>query len=393
MKTVKIADRMVGESEPCYIVVEVSCNHEGSFDEAKRIIEVAGEAGADAVKLQTYTADTLTRDFKVRPSGTMWDDLDLYKLYDKAHTPWDWYPNLAQIAREHEIHLFSTPFDEIAVDFLIEQDVPVIKLASFEVVDTKLVEKIAKAGRPVIMSTGMTEFYEIKTAVDILRENGCADLIITHCNSGYPASFDEVNLHTMRAIGDLFDVVVGLSDHTIFADDVEKQRPMAHVTPLEAVKLGASVIEVHLLLDRAHARELNSRNEGGFDWPFSREPEELKKMVAMIREFEARGKVEYDTEEEAREALRTHGTVRFDPTEKEVLSRQLRPSLWVVRDISAGEKLKWGAEDKAAGNFDSIRPADGLPIVFADYLDGKTCIRDVAAGSPLSWDMISTGDQ
>ncbi len=387
MKSFKIADREVGGNAPCYIIAEISCNHEGDINEAKRIIKAAADAGADAVKLQTYRADTMTRDFDTKPTGTMWENIDLFKLYEKAHTPWDWHPELAKMANDLGMHMFSTPFDETSVDHLMDMKVPVMKIASFEAVDTKLIEKVAKTGLPVIISNGMTDFLEMKESIDILRAHGCKDICVTHCNSGYPASFDEVNLHTMKAIEEIFDVTVGLSDHTIYADDIGKTRPMAHVTPLEAVKFGAKMIEVHLMMDREHARKLNEKNEGGFDWPFSREPAELKKMIELIRAFEAKGSIEYDNEDEASQARRTHGQVRFDPTEKEINSRVLRPSLWVVADVKKGEALKFAAEDKT-GNFDSIRPSGGIHIRFTDFINGKTAARDIKAGETLQWDMI-----
>ncbi|MCC6597455.1 MAG: N-acetylneuraminate synthase family protein [Alphaproteobacteria bacterium] len=378
---------MIGGSAPCYIIAEISCNHEGDFSEARKIIEAAAKAGADAVKIQTYKAETMTRDFKTRPKGTMWENLDLYKLYEKAHTPWEWHSDLAKIAADLGMHMFSTPFDETSVDHLVEMDVPVLKLASFEVVDTKLIEKIAKTGLPVIMSNGMTDFLEMNEAIETLRAHGTKDLAITHCNSGYPAAFDEVNLATMAAIEGIFDVVVGLSDHTIYADDKTFGRPMAHVTPLEAVRFGAKIIEVHLMMDREKARALHAANEGGFDWPFSREPQELEKMIRMIREYERTGQIAYDTQEEAQAALRTHGRVCFDPTEKEISSRTLRPSLWAVSDIKAGEALRFAAEDKS-GNFDSIRPAGGMHIRHTDFIAGKRARRDIQAGEPLNWDMV-----
>ncbi len=390
MKSFKIANREVGGTAPCYIIAEVSCNHDGNFAEARRIVEAAAQAGVDAVKLQTYKPETMTRDFQTRPKGTMWESLDLYKLYQKAHTPWEWHGELKKIANDLGLHFFSTPFDETAVDQLMDLGVPVMKVASFEVVDTKLIEKIAKTGLPVMISNGMTDFLEMKESIDTLRLHGAQDIAVTHCNSGYPASFDEVNLKTMSAIAEIFDVVVGLSDHTIYADDKTYERPMAHVTPLEAVKYGAKIIEVHLMMDREKGRALHVKNEGGFDWPFSREPSELAKMVQMIRSFEAHGAVHYDTQEEVKEALRTHGTVCFEPTQKEIASRSCRPSLWVVQDVKAGEPLRFAAEDKS-GNFDSIRPGGGIHIRFADVLEGKSTTRDLKAGEPLSWDMVGAG--
>lgn len=388
MKSFKIEDRLVGGNAPCYVIAEVSCNHEGDFNEARRIIEAAADAGVDAAKLQTYRADTMTRDFDTRPSGTMWEDIDLFQLYQKAHTPWDWHAELSKVAADVGIHLFSTPFDESAVDFLMEMDVPVMKIASFEAVDTKLIEKVAKTGLPVIISNGMTDFFEMQESIQTLRQFGCEEICLTHCNSGYPASLDDVNLATMSAIEEMFDVVVGLSDHTIFADDKNKLHPVSHVSPVEAVKFGAKVIEVHLMMDREKGRQLNEKQLGGFDWPFSREPAELKQTIEMIREYESTGSIIYETEFESQQALRTHGTVTFEPTEKECKSRILRPSLWVVDNVKKGEPLMFAGSDRQNGNFDSIRPAGGIHIRFTDFIAGKVASRDLKAGETLTWDMV-----
>ncbi|MEE3322566.1 MAG: N-acetylneuraminate synthase family protein, partial [Pseudomonadota bacterium] len=191
----KIADRNIGKDAPCYIIAEVSCNHEGNKEEAIRIIKAAAEGGADAVKIQTYTADTISRNFDTRAEGTIWEHLDLHGLYSKAETPWDWSRDLKAYANELGLHFFSSPFDETAVDFLVnEVGVPCLKIASFEVVDTKLLQKCARTGLPIILSNGMTDFAELDEAVRTLKQAGCKDLAILHCNSGYPAAFSEANL-------------------------------------------------------------------------------------------------------------------------------------------------------------------------------------------------------
>lgn len=384
----KIAGREVGGSAPCYIIAEVSCNHEGDFEEAKRIIKAAADAAADAVKLQTYTADTMTRDFAPMPKGTMWENLDMHSLYQKAYTPWEWHADLRDYAGGLGLHLFSTPFDETAVDHLMEMKAPAMKVASFEVVDTKLIEKIAKTNLPVIISNGMTDFAEMADSLRILKENGAEGIALTHCNSGYPSSFDDANLLTIPVIAEMFDVVPGLSSHGVYCDEKNFTGPMPWVPVLEAVKLGAKVIEVHLLMDRDKARALNKKDEGGFDWPFSCEPAELKKMIDMVRIFEKTGKSEYETDLERQAARRVLGRVTFEPTEKERASRAFRPSLWAVQDVKAGESFRFAAEDKKEGNFDSIRPGSGLPVRFTDFIEGKIAARDITAGEPLDWSMI-----
>ncbi len=385
----KIADRTVGGSNPCYVIAEISCNHNGDFDEARRIIEEGAKAGADALKLQTYTADTITRNFPNRAKGTIWENLDLHGIYKKAHTPWEWHKDLKKVADDNGVHLFSSPFDETAVDFLVDAGVPVLKLASFEVVDTKLIEKMASTGLPVIMSNGMTDFLEMDEAVRTLRAHGNKDLAILHCNSGYPAQFNEANLKTIPAIAALFDCVVGLSDHTLFADTQNYRDPLAHVTPLESVRMGAKIIELHLIMDRAESRALMEKGEGGFDWPFSHEPAELKKMIDMIRHFEKTGEIAYETAIEREMAAAAHGQVYFEPTAKELASRAVRPSLWVCEDIKQGEPFRFMGGKP--GNIDSIRPGGGLHVRYADFVNGKRAARHIPAGSPLSWDMIEIG--
>ncbi len=387
MREFKIANRKIGKDDPCYIIAEVSCNHEGDFNEARKIIEAAAWSGADAVKIQTYTADTMTRNFGTRPKGTIWESLDLYKLYEKAPTPWSWRKELKNISNDLGMDFFSSPFDETAVDFLVDLGVPVLKVASFEVVDNKLLEYMGKTGLPVIMSNGMTDYLEMKEAVEVLRANNVKDLALLHCNSGYPAAFEEANLKTIPAIEELFDAVTGLSDHTLFAEADSYTTPLAHITPVESIRFGAKIIELHLMLDRRHARSLFDKNEGGFDWPFSREPAELKKTIEMIRTFEKYGEIEYETDLERRIALKTHGKVNFEPTQKELNSRNVRPSLWITKDMAAGEAFSFSAVSRS-GNFDSIRPGGGLHIRFADLIEGKKAARAIKSGEPMSWDMV-----
>lgn len=390
MTSCYIGDRKIGGDAPCYIIAELSCNHEGDLETAKQLILAAYNAGADAVKLQTYTANTLSRDFDYKPQGTLWDDINLHDLYDKAQTPWDWFDTLSAYAASLNLQIFSSPFDETAVDFLMKKNVPAFKIASFEAIDLKLLEKVAKTGKTVILSNGMTDFDELAEAIHTLRKHNAAAICITHCNSGYPASFDDANLKTIPEIAKEFNVVVGLSDHTLFTDHENQQHPMAHITPVEAVKFGAKMIEVHLLLDREKAKQLHSNNEGGFDWAFSRNPAELKKMVDLIRQYEQSGEQDYPTHEERLTAERTHGSVCFEPTERERVSRQLRPSLWAVKAIKQGEPFIFAAEQekKPIGNFDSIRPSGGLAIKHADEIEGKLAALDIDIGQPLTWEMI-----
>ena len=384
----EIAGRKIGPGEPCFIIVELSCNHEGSIDNAKELIRAAAEAGADAVKLQTYTADTITRDFQHLPHGTMWESTDLYSLYKKAYTPWEWHEELKDLADELELVFFSSPFDETAVDFLVDLGAPALKIASFEVVDTKLLERAASTGLPILMSSGMTSFLELQEAVQVLRGAGCKQLALFQCNSGYPSSFDEANLTTIPVMQKLFNVPVGLSDHIIFADAESTEDVVPHVSALESVRLGDNLIEVHLTMDREQARELHREGRGGFDWAFSRTPPELKKMIDCIRRFETDGEYEYHSDLERDCAARARGAVSFEPSPREIASRSLRPSLWITRAVSKGEKLSFAAGTEK-GNFDSLRPSLGLHVRFTGLIENCTATRDLKPGEPVTWEMLT----
>lgn len=378
------------QNKKCYIIAEISCNHNGDLNEAMSILHASKQAGADAIKLQTYTADTITRDFKNKPKGTMWETTDLYSLYQKAYTPWDWQIKIKEEADKLGIDFLSTPFDETSVDFLINDlKVSSLKVASFEGVDTKLLARMAKTKLPILMSNGMMDYSELYEAVDILRKNGCDDLTLLQCNSGYPARFKDANLRTIRVMKELFKCKVGVSDHTLFADTEKYSDPMPHITPLEAVKLGAEVVEVHIQMDREKSRSLMQNESGGFDWAFSRTPEEFLKMVEYIRAFESKDEITYDLIEKNL-AEQTLGAILFEPTEKEKASRKLRPSLWITKDIRKGEDFVFEAESelKGVGNFDSIRPGGGLHIRYTDFIIGKKAIRDIKSGTPMDWLML-----
>ncbi len=345
---IKIDSRFVGPGYPTYVIAEMSANHNQDFDQAVEIIGAAKEAGADAVKLQTYTPDTMTIDcdneyFQIR--GTLWDGRTLYDLYGQAYTPWDWQPRLKEVANELGLDLFSTPFDETAVDFLEAMNVPAYKIASFENVDLPLLRRIAQTGKPIIMSTGMATLAEIDEAVRTLREAGNSQLALLKCTSAYPAPPEEINLRTIPHLAEAFSVPVGLSDHTL-----------GMAIPAAAVALGACIIEKHFTLSRAMP---------GPDSAFSLEPHEFKRMVEAVRATE--------------KAL---GTVRYGVSEHEAESRTFRRSLFVVRTMQAGEIF-------TAENVRSIRPGYGLHTRYLKDILGKRASRRIQRGTPLTWDMVS----
>lgn len=347
MKTFQIGERNIGAEYPTYIIAEMSGNHGHSFEQAVDILKAAKEAGADAIKLQTYTADTLTIDsdepsFQIK--GGLWDGNNLYKLYEEAYTPWDWQPKLKAIADELKIDFFSTPFDDTAVDFLEDLDVKVHKVASFEMIDHELLKKVASTGKPIIMSTGMATLGEIEESVKTLRENGVNEIALLKCTSSYPAPPEEMNLKTIPHLAEAFDVVAGLSDHTLGIS-----------TPIAAVALGARIIEKHFTL---------SRDLPGPDTAFSLEPEEFKEMVDSIRNVE--------------KAL---GNVSYGVNEKESKSRVFRRSLFIVEDVKEGEEFTYK-------NLRSIRPGNGLPPKHLKEILSRKANRDVKRGTPVSWDLV-----
>ncbi len=342
----EIAGRKIGRGHPVFIVAEMSANHNQDIDKAIRIIRAAKECGADAVKIQTYTAGTLTIDsdreyFRIK--GTLWEGETLYSLYKKAYTPWEWHPKLKEIAQGDGIILFSTPFDRTSVDYLEKMDVPAYKIASFELVDIPLIEYAASKGKPLIMSTGMATLEEIEDAVKAAKS--ASGLALLKCTSAYPAPPEESNLRTIPDLASKFGVVPGLSDHT---------RGIA--VPVAAVALGACIIEKHLTL---------SRKMPSPDSAFSLEPEEFREMVSEVRVAE-----------------KSIGRVFYGTTREEEKSRVFRRSLFAVRDIKAGETL-------TGENIRSIRPGHGLPPKFLKEIVGKKAKADIKKGTPLTWDAIS----
>jgi pseudaminic acid synthase len=348
--TIKINSRQISPGHPVYIVAEMSANHNHDFDQAVKIIEAAKEAGADAIKLQTYTPDTLTIDcnnkyFKVE--GTIWEGRNLYDLYRQAYMPWEWQPKLKEVADNLSIDLFSTPFDRTAVDFLEKINVPAYKVASFEIVDLPLIRMVAQTGRPIIMSTGMANLAEIDDAVGIIRETGNDQIALLKCTSAYPARAEEMNLRTIPHLSETFNVPVGLSDHTI-----------GTTVPVTAVALGACIVEKHFTL---------SRETPGPDTAFSLEPQEFKVMVEAIRTTE-----------------KAIGDIDYTAGKEESKSLKFRRSLFAVEDIKAGDEF-------TNQNVRSIRPGHGLSPKYYEEILKKRASKDIERGTPLSRDLFKGG--
>lgn len=342
-----IGKRKVGPGQPMFVIAEMSCNHHGRYSEAVKLVRAAKAAGADAVKLQTYTADTMTLDAPqpwFRIQGTIWHGRALHGLYREAMTPWAWHAPLKKLADSLGLVLFSSPFDATAVDFLKKLKMPAYKIASFENGDLPLIRKVAAAGKPVIVSTGTATTAEVDEAVNTLKK-ARADFALLKCVSAYPAPESEMNLRAITTLAERHGVPVGLSDHTLGA-----------TTAVAAAALGACVLEKHLIL---------SRKSGGPDAPFSMEPAEFKAMVAAIRSAEA--------------AL---GDGRLGPSPSEKPSRAFRRSLFIVKDVRKGEKL-------TPANLRAIRPGNGLPPREYEAALGRRAKKDIKRGTPLSWALVT----
>jgi N-acetylneuraminate synthase len=344
-----IESRTIAMDRPTYVIAELSANHNQSFDEAAKLVRIAKDVGADAVKLQTYTPDTITIDADgpmFRPGkGSLWEGQSLYQLYSEAYTPWPWQPKLKAIADEIGIHMFSSAFDPTAVDFLEQIGMPAHKVASFELVDLPLIRKMARTGKPLIMSTGMATLEEIEEAVTAARSAGALQIALLKCTSAYPAPPEEVNLRTLADLAERFRVLIGLSDHTL-----------GIAVPVAAVALGARIVEKHFTLSRATK---------GPDSAFSLEPDEFRAMVEAIRTTE-----------------RALGTVHYGVAAREAQSRQFRRSLFVVEDVKAGEPF-------TEANVRSIRPGYGLAPKHLDYVLTKRAAVDLGRGTPLRWDVLA----
>jgi len=346
---IQIENRKIGISESPFIIAEMSGNHNHSLDRAIEIVDAAAKAGVSALKIQTYTADTMTidldeREFHIDDPSSLWKGKSLYNLYGEAYTPWEWHKPIFDRARELGVIPFSSPFDETAVDFLEDLNVSFYKIASFENTDLPLIKRVASTGKPIIISTGMATVAELDETVRTARESGCKDLILLKCTSTYPATPENTNISTIPHLRELFNCEVGLSDHT-----------MGTGVSIASIALGATVIEKHFTL---------RRSDGGVDSSFSMEPNEMEQLVIeSTRAWQALGKISYG------------------PTEAEKKSLQYRRSLYIVKNIKKGEAL-------TLENVRAIRPGLGLKTKYLDQVIGKPVKQDLKRGTALSWDLF-----
>ncbi|TBL67787.1 pseudaminic acid synthase [Paenibacillus thalictri] len=348
--SITIYNKKIGKDHPPFIIAEMSGNHNQSLERALKIVEEAARAGVQALKIQTYTADTMTLnidnkdDFFISDEKSLWKGNSLYKLYQQAYTPWEWHRPIFEKCKELDIIAFSTPFDSTAVDFLEELDVPCYKIASFENTDIPLIKKIAQTGKPMIISTGMATVAELDETVQIARQYGCNELVLLKCTSTYPASPENTNISTIPHMEKLFGCQVGLSDHT-----------MGNGVAVGSVALGATVIEKHFTLSRA---------DGGVDSTFSLEPHEMSQLVI-----------------ETERVWKSLGEISYGPTDTEKSSLKYRRSLYISEDLKAGDVL-------TMDNIRAIRPGYGMPTKYLEIILGKKIKVDVEKGQPLNWDIV-----
>lgn len=349
MMTFKIDNRMITSNHQPFIIAEMSGNHNGSIDRALEIVDAAASCGVNAIKLQTYTADTMTvdlktNDFFIKDANSLWKNQSLYSLYSKASTPWEWHEKIIKRAKEKKLICFSTPFDDSAVDFLENFNLPCYKIASFECVDLPLIQKVASTGKPMIISTGIASISEISDAVNTARAAGCSDLALLKCTSAYPASPEHINLMTIPHMRDLFECEIGISDHTLGIG-----------VSIASIALGATIIEKHFTLNCS---------DGGVDSSFSLDPTGMKEMV-----------------EESKRAWLALGSIKYGPTSCESNAVERRRSLYITEDVKAGGRL-------TTTNMRRIRPGKGISPKYYNILLGKKLSRDAQKGTPLSWDLI-----
>lgn len=348
-KEIKIGNHILSPDSPAYIIAEMSANHLQDYDRAVEIIYAAKEAGADAIKLQTYTADTITIDsdreeFRIT-GGTIWDGTTLHKLYQEAYTPWEWQPKLMEEAKKAGLDCFSSPFDLTAVDFMEEMDMPAYKVASYEINDIPMIRKIAKLHKPIIFSTGIAFPEDIERALQVCKEEGNEEVILLKCVSSYPTPYEAINLNVIPELAKKYDCLVGISDHT-----------MGSIVSAGSIALGVKMVEKHLTLSRA---------DGGPDGAFSMEPAEFKQMVEDIRIME--------------KAL---GSSEYRLTEAQIFEHEGSRSLYVVKEMKKGDIF-------TPENVRSIRPANGLHTMYYEEILGKCAKTDIERGTPLTWEMIN----
>lgn len=362
-----------------YLIAELSCNHEGDLNELFELIQIAKELKIDCVKIQSYLPNTISSDFKIT-SNTIWKNIKLKNIYNFAHTPRDWHEKIIEYCKKLEINLFTTVYSESDLKFIKKFKFNRLKIASFELSDLNLIDQVSKNSKDVLISNGMSYFYEIENAFRLIKRNNSWPTIL-HCNSGYPAKFDELDLSSIPFLKNYFKTKIGFSDHTLF-ENVEKLSNIEPwIAPLSAVYLGAELIEFHLIKDRAKSKNLFENKKGGFDWAFSKEKNEIEELIQNIKNINQKDFLDILSKKHLKLFNKMKGKVKLSPSKRELETLKYKPSLWTTKKIKKGEKLKFGYSKSC--NFDSLRPSQGLDLKFFKFINGKRASKDLTNSHPL----------
>ena len=367
-----------------YLIAELSCNHNGDIREMFDLIYIAKDLGINCIKIQSYRPETISADVKIN-TESLWKKVSMRKLYEKAQTPNKWIKDIINLCNKIKIDFFLTAYSEQEVSFLKKYNIPKFKLASFELNDHKLIESLCKTRKEIIISNGMATFEELYKSINLIKSHK-NKLTVLHCNSGYPAQFDELDLITIKILKKIYNCKVGFSDHTVFKNLSNFTNPIPYLAPLIATYLGAEVIEFHLIKDRTISKKLFDKKIGGFDWAFSKEPSEILDMIKKIKKISKKDFINSLTSDEKKLFPKMLGKPKIGPSIRELESLKFRPSLWTTTSIKKGEKLKFGY--KGNSNFDSLRPSGGLELNYTDLINNQKVNRDLKPYTPLKLEDI-----
>ncbi|MDC3122634.1 N-acetylneuraminate synthase family protein [Alphaproteobacteria bacterium] len=367
-----------------YLIAELSCNHNGDIQEMFDLIHTAKDLGIDCVKIQSYTPETISADVSIN-TKSIWKKVSLRKLYKKAHTPNEWIKDIIGLCKKIKIDFFLTPYSEQELSKLNKYNIQKYKLASFEINDHKLIENLCKTKKDLIISNGMATLKELHESINLIKKYG-NKLTVLHCNSGYPANFEELDLITIQSIKKIFECKVGYSDHTVFKNTTKLTNPMPSLAPLIATYLGAEVIEFHLINNRKRSKELFDKKIGGFDWAFSKEPMEVIDLINRINKTSKKDFFNSLSSIEKKLFPKIIGKYKVGPSKRELESIKFRPSLWTTKNIKKGDRLKFGYNKRS--NFDSLRPSGGLDLNYTDTINNKKINKNLKAFTPLKIEYI-----
>ncbi len=367
-----------------YLIAELSCNHEGDINELKELIDIAKNLKVNCVKIQSYTPDTISSNYKFK-NHTMWGNIGIKNLYKMAHTPRDWHYDIIEYCKKIDIDIFTTVYSESDLTFTKKFNFNKYKIASFELSDLNLINEVSKNCKNIILSNGMSYFNELERAFNKVKQNK-SNATILHCNSGYPAKFSELDLVTIPFLKNYFKCKIGFSDHTLF-EDVKNLRGLEPwIAPFTAVVYGAEIIEFHLILDRKKSRTLFEKKKGGFDWSFSKEPHEVKNLIDKIKANKSKDISSFLNKKQTLLYKKMRGKVKLTPSSRELETLKFKPSLWTTGALKKGDKFIFGNDKKS--NFDSLRPNNGLPLKFSNFIQGKRAKKNLKIGHPIDFSDI-----